>query len=140
MYQLSEADLIWNRACGEDPLRSLPGDCALADLLRAHGLTMNGGVLHAVEILTPVELASAVAGYRFYNLDAVASILNRAQTLLQVGRDLGLHEQELDRRYAELVPSDSLLQDRFKAHLAARLSDFAPLRSTDTPSGDDERV
>jgi hypothetical protein len=30
MGELTEADMIWNRACGEGPPRSLPGDRALA--------------------------------------------------------------------------------------------------------------
>jgi hypothetical protein len=65
MYELSLADRIWNRACGQDPLRTLPGDRALADLLFAHGLAMNGGVLHAVECLTESELSDAQAGFSY---------------------------------------------------------------------------
>ena len=57
MAELTDADMIWNWACGEGPLRSLPGDRALADLLRANGLAMNGGVLHAIGCLTATELA-----------------------------------------------------------------------------------
>jgi len=38
MYQLTQADMIWNRACGKDPVRSFPGDRALTDMLSAHGL------------------------------------------------------------------------------------------------------
>ena len=61
--------MIWNRACGQDRLRSLPGDRAFADLLLAHGLVVNGGVLHAVECLTAAELSDAESGYQFYGLD-----------------------------------------------------------------------
>jgi hypothetical protein len=104
MGELTEADMIWNRACGEDPLRSLPGDRALADLLRAHGLVMNGGVLHAVEILTPTELSDAESGYRFYGLDGVASLLSRARKLFETGDDLERHER--------LCPADRVLDSR----------------------------
>jgi hypothetical protein len=61
---MTQADMIWNRACGEDSLRALPGDRALADLLNAHGLAMNGGVLHAIECMSAEELSEAEAGCR----------------------------------------------------------------------------
>ena len=135
MAELTEADMIWNRACGEDPLRSLPGDRALADLLRAHGLAMNGGVLHAVECLTASELADAESGYRFYGLDGVASFLSHARKIFETGDDLGSHEQELDGQYAAMIPSDSSLVERFEKRLKSSPSDFAPLRPKDAGRG-----
>jgi hypothetical protein len=127
MADLTRADLIWNRACGEDPLRTSPGDRALADLLRAHGLVMNGGVLHTVECLTPDELSRAQAGYFFYGLEAVASLLTRARRIFEAGDDLGSHEAQLDGEYSKLIPSDSSLVERFEKHLDSAPSDFAPL-------------
>lgn len=137
MGELTEADMIWNRACGEDPLRSLPGDRALADLLRAHGLVMNGGVLHAVEILTPSELSDAESGYRFYGLDGVAPLLSRARKLFETGddRELERQEQRLDRQYTVLIPSDSSLVECFEKRLQANPSNFAPLRAKDMGRG-----
>jgi hypothetical protein len=135
MAELIVADMIWNRACGEDPLRALPGDRALADLLRAHGLVMNGGVLHAVECLTADELANAEVGYRFYGLDGVASLLSRAHGLFEAADDLGSHEQQLDGEYAQMIPSDSSLVERFEKRLKSSPSDFAPLRPKDTGRG-----
>ncbi|MBI3821442.1 MAG: hypothetical protein HY289_02055 [Planctomycetes bacterium] len=131
MYNLTQADRIWNRACGESPLRSLPGDRALADLLWAHGLAMNGGVLHAVECLAPTELRDAECGYRFYGLDAVAVLLSRASKLLKIGDDLGLHERQLDQEYADLFPNEDLLVERFNKHLKENPTQYAPLRTRD---------
>lgn len=131
MADLTETDLIWNRACSENPLRGLPGDRALVDLLRAHGLAMNGGVLHAVECLTASELIEAEAGYRFYGLDGVASLLSHARTIFVRGEDLESHEQQLDRQYAAIIPSDSLLAERFQNRLKSNPSEFAPLRAKD---------
>src|SRR6266404_4346418 len=108
MGKLAQADMIWNRACGKDPVRSLPGDRALADLLKAHGLAMNGGVLHAVECLNASELSDAESGYRFYGLDAVATLLGRAKTILDANDNLGFHERELDQQYAAIIPDDEL--------------------------------
>jgi hypothetical protein len=62
MAELTDADKIWNRACGADPLRTLPGDRALTDLLHPHGLVMNGGVLHAAECMSADELSDAESG------------------------------------------------------------------------------
>lgn len=131
MYELTEADMIWNRACGEDPLRTHSGDRALTDLLLAHNLAMNGGVLHAVECLTPDELSDAEAGYRFYGFDAVASLLSHARTLLETDDSLEFHESQLDRRYAEVIPDDTSLLESFKEHLRTNPSEYAPLRAKD---------
>jgi hypothetical protein len=131
MAELSQANMIWNRACGEDPIRSQPGDRALANLLHAHGLAMNGGVLHAVECLTAEELSDAQLGYRFYGLNGVASLLSRARAILEKGDDLPNHETELDVEYSELIPSDISLVQRFEKHLESSPSDFAPLRPKD---------
>lgn len=131
MDELSEADMIWNRACGEDPSRALPGDRALADLLYAHGLTMNGGVLHAIECMTDMELSYAEAGYRFIGLDGIASLLSRARRILEAGDDLGKHEQQLDGEYVHIIPSDSSLVERFEKRFKSNPLDFAPLRTKD---------
>ena len=131
MAELTEADKIWNRACGEDPLRVLPGDRALADLLYAHGLAMNGGVLHAVECMTAEELSDAEAGYRFFGLDGVASLLSRARRIFEAGDELGSHEQKLDGKYVHMIPSDSSLANRFEQQLKCNPLDFAPLRAKD---------
>jgi hypothetical protein len=77
-YKLTEADLIWNRACTLLMLRS--GDRALAALLSFHGLAMNGGVLHALDCLNPKELEAAVSGYRFFGLNDVGDLLIEANT------------------------------------------------------------
>jgi hypothetical protein len=131
MAELTQADMIWNRACGDDCLQSLPGDRALADMLRAHSLVMNGGVLHAVECLSASELSAAEAGYCFYGLDGVAYLLMRARRLLESGDDLDGYEQQLDGEYADMIPSDSWLFERFDWHLKSNPSEYAPLRSTD---------
>jgi hypothetical protein len=135
MYELTEANMIWNRACGDEPLRFLPGDRALADLLRAHGLAMNGGVLHAVECLTAAELTDAEAGYRFYGLAEVAALLSRARELFVVGDDLEDYEQQLDLQYEALIPSDSSLVECFEKRLQTSPTDFARLRAKDMDRG-----
>lgn len=131
MAELTDADMIWNRACGEDPLRNLAGDRALTDLLYAHGFVMNGGVLHAVECLTAEELADADAGYRYFGLEGIASLLFRARRVFEAGKDLGNDEQKLNGEYAALIPSDSAVVDRFEKRFKSNPSEFAPLRAKD---------
>lgn len=135
---LTEADMIWNRACGDDQLRDLPGDRALANLLRAHGLVMNGGVQHSVECLTPEQLSDAEAGYRYYGFDRVASLLSRARRIESAGyhiEHLEHYEVEFDKEYSQLIPDDEFLADRFEERLKSNPSDFAPLRAKDMVKG-----
>jgi hypothetical protein len=131
MASLTQADMVWNRACGESPMRSLPGDRALADLLRAHGLAMNGGLLHAVECLTVRELSDAEAGYRFYGFDDVPSLLTQARAIFEKGDDLEFHEKQLDRQYSAIIPAESSIAARFEKLLSTMPTDFAPLRARD---------
>jgi hypothetical protein len=121
--------LIWNRACSEDRLRSLPGDRALTDMLQAHNLTMNGGVMHAVGCLTADELSAAKAGYRFYGFDGVVPLLAHARAVFETDDEEEDFESILDAQYADLIPCDNTLVERFEDHLKSNPSDFAPVRA-----------
>ena len=94
------ADIIWNRACEGGGRNPSTGDHALAALLKAHGLAMNGGIMHAVECLDASELADAESGYRFFDLGAVADLLSRARKILEADLDLESYESQLDQDYA----------------------------------------
>ena len=131
MHKLTQADMIWNRACGESPLHTHDGDRALAGLLRAHGLAMNGGMLNAVELLTSEELSCAQSGYLFYGFHGIAALLSRAKVLGDADEDLEHHEAQLDAEYADLIPDDTFLVERFQEHLKAHPSEYAPLRVED---------
>jgi hypothetical protein len=75
---LDEADLVWNRAALESGgPHARPGDRALAALLLAHGLAMNGGVEHAIETMFSHEFAAAISGYEFFSMPQVARLLQR---------------------------------------------------------------
>ena len=127
MYKMTTTDLIWNRACDGGGSNPHAGDHALSALLTAHGLTMNGGVLHAVECLTSAERSAAQSGYRFFGLDAVADLLAQARRVFEADDDLESQESLLDRQYAALVPSDSSLAERFEKRWRENPSDFAPV-------------
>ena len=147
--EMAKADQIWNRACNDWRLRnSAAGDRALAGMLLAHGLIMNGGVLDAVENMNDAQLAAAVSGYKVFGLGPVADLLSRTKklfdkkraapeelkrinagdvviTILFEDNQLGDLERQLDAEYAKYVPDDSALFGRFERHLAASPNDFA---------------
>jgi hypothetical protein len=124
---MTDANLIWNRATTLelDGARER-GDRHLWALLRAHGLAMNGGVLHAVEILTGEERASAQDGYRFFGFGPVADLLEHAYWIFKAGGDLELHESQLDAEYSRLA-DDTALYEAFEEHFRSHPSEFAPL-------------
>jgi hypothetical protein len=117
----TDEDLIWNRAAldagGTAPRE---GDRALAALLRAHGMVMNGGVGHAIEVLSRDELLEAVAGFRFFGFQEVAALLENAATH-------GVDDEEVaDSGYARFIPNDDTITRCFSGLLRARREAFAP--------------
>ncbi len=124
---LSAADQIWNRAAmkdgGASPGR---GDQALAAMLSLHGLVMNGGPHHAIDLLSTEELAAAIDGFSYFGFDDMATWLKYAPSdpLLKEWTD----ETETPAvfRYAELIPDDAFLVKRFEAALREKPEDFAP--------------
>jgi hypothetical protein len=112
------ADAVWNRACAEarGPKHlSKPGDRALADMILAHSLAMNGGVLHALESLSRMELTAALDGYRYFGLDSAARALEYVSERRGDDLDddaLDRLEVEADERYASVVPDDESLVRR----------------------------
>jgi hypothetical protein len=148
---MSKATQVWNRACADNGLANpTAGDHALAAMLLAHGLVMNGGVLDAVEIMDERQLAAAIAGYRFFGFDQVADLLSQTKEFLKAGtadpnelerftingvevvlleedNHLGDLEPQLDLDYHGHIPDDSSLFKRFERHLATNPGDFACL-------------
>jgi hypothetical protein len=88
---------------------------------------MNGGVLHAVELLNDLELAAALDGYKFFGFAKSAKLLSHARQLFERGKNLEEWEQKLDREYERHIPNDTALAQRFEQHLALHPSDFAPI-------------
>ena len=110
------------------------GDSALASLLLVHGMVMNGGVLHALEALDRGEVERGCAGFRYLGLAGAAEAIEWVQQqLASLGLDPDLEveeevEREGDDRYAQWVPDDSVLAERFGATFAADPGAFAPMR------------
>lgn len=135
MSELTDGDRIWNRALSpgsaSDPAL-MPGDRALAGLLRAHGLAMNGGVWHSVDSLSDDEWESAVVGFRYFGLTSIAELLADAKRRVAEVEEAPLEEQEaleeeLDTAYSALVPTDQSLADVFEERLRSEPSAFAAI-------------
>jgi hypothetical protein len=110
---------VWNRAAlergGADPRE---GDRALAALLLTHGLVMNGGVHHALEVLSHEEIRAAISGFRFFSLAPVGQLLDAAHTL---------DEEAANRQYWAIVPDDDAIRRRFLVTFRSATDAFAPL-------------
>jgi hypothetical protein len=119
--QLSRQDQVWNRACLESGGPSpLEGDEALASLLLAHGLAMNGGVVHALESMSRCEIRAAIAGYTYFGLTQAAEVFK------QVPDESEETEEHLNRMYWVAVPSDETLAHAFRVKLLSTPEAFAP--------------
>lgn len=118
---LSERDHVWNRAAVEaGGAAAREGDRALASLLAVHGMVMNGGIDHAIEVLATAEFAAGIAGFRYFDLVEVASVLEAA-TVADMGWGL------LNSKYGALVPEDAILVRAFERKYLASPAAFAPL-------------
>ena len=121
---VTEADRVWNRAALEGGgMTAREGDRALAALLVAHGLVMNGGVEQAMEALSADELEAAAAGFRFFSFGEVASLLEESSINGVLDEE---KVEEADDRYAEVIPDDSTLVDRFSDVFRVSPDLFAP--------------
>jgi hypothetical protein len=110
---------VWNRAALESGGASpREGDRALAALLRLHGLVMNGGVHHALEVLSRDEIRAAISGFEFFSLTPVGRLLEVARTL---------DEEAANRQYWAFIPDDDAINGRFRVTFRSSPHAFAPL-------------
>lgn len=129
-YELTITDRIWNRAAmaegGREP-RS--GDRSLSAMLLIHSLIMNGGVEHAIECLSEVELEAGLQGYEFFNLDHLAAMIRKA------GHEMSDTQlQQSDREYFE-TGDDSVLEGQFIKRFTEQPELFAPVTSEADETG-----
>ena len=124
MFRIS--DIIWNRACegGGDAPR--PGDRHLASLLLYHGAAMNGGMFHATECLSVLELQKAKDGYAYLGLTEVVALIGRTEGILKSTEDLDDYETEFVFAYGR-VADDSIVNAKFLQKFVECAGDFAPV-------------
>jgi hypothetical protein len=123
--ELSNADLIWNRACDGNEDSLLEGDLALAALLFFQNEASNNGILHAVESIEPDDFDAAKSGYGFFGFHDAVCILDDAKSMAESDSRRDSLEPALDRRYHAVLGDDSALFERFAAFLRLNPSEFA---------------
>jgi len=120
---------IWNRAAmsagGATPGF---GDQALSAVVRFHGMLMNGGIDHALDVLTDPDIQAAAEGFHYLGADNVRNLLLHAHRQTATDDDF---EDQFDDAYTQLIPSDERLADLFHDQLAAAPQDFAPIDQFD---------
>lgn len=125
--EISTLAAIWNRAAMQVTSGNLAvGDRALANLLKVHGLFMNGGVLNAVEICDESTIEDAIAGYRFFGFESIGELITNAKDVIRGGVNLGSREHFFDSSYRQIA-SDAAIYRAFELHVTAHPEQFAPL-------------
>ena len=127
MHELTVADEVWNRACEGGGVSPRAGDRALAALLLFHGPAMNGGVLHAVECLSPDQLTAVLAGYIHFGFESVAALIGEAKKAIQLEQNLDTLEAVFDKQYWAQMPDDGVLVKGFESQLRENPQEFSPL-------------
>jgi hypothetical protein len=126
--KLSAKDLVWNRAAVDGGgANARAGDRALADALKVHGLVMNGGVHHAVEVAGEVEVQAAAAGFEYFGLHAIGEVLLRVQSDPRLRELSEATEEEANRLYWAVLPDDGELVARFERKFRNEPADFGPI-------------
>ena len=122
VLKLDRQTQIWNRASLESGgATPAAGDIALASLLLAHGLAMNGGVAHAIESLSQAEIAAAIDGFNYFGLTDASHVFEQRPD------DSEDVEERLNMMYRTAVPNDQILAHAFRVKLISTPSAFAPI-------------
>ncbi len=120
------AEIVWNRAAlergGSDPRE---GDVALSATILAHSLIMDGGVLHALDVLSDEEFVGAAAGYASFGFADVAALLVRAQKAATSGELPEEADATFDAEYAGCIPDDGRLFAAFETDFDRRPDRYA---------------
>lgn len=127
--------LIWDRALGfgdGGAVGTGPGDTALESVMLAHGMVMNGGVLHATEALEPDQFESAVAGFRRLGAETLARLFESVRAQLDDGvlEDLERAEAletESNQVYNEVIPDDAALEQLVRDDVDRNPGDYDPI-------------
>jgi hypothetical protein len=82
---------------------------------------MNGGVFHALEVVSEEELRACCAGFRYFGLDEAAGLLEAASTEEWTEQS----EVRCNAAYAKLV-DDAILGASFRTHFSRCREKYAP--------------
>lgn len=83
---------------------------------------MNGGLGHALEVLSEGDLQRGKEGYLFFGFRQVAKLLDAAKRLDELERE------DFNDTYYEFIPADSRIQIAFEKRFQESREHFAPLK------------
>jgi hypothetical protein len=101
-----------------------------------HGLVMNGGLAHSLEV-DYAQASRAAAAFLFLGSKDLGRLIDDACNVgapladdpdADLTADQEARLDELERRYNELIPSDSRLAEIFRTYLNGHADQFEPLR------------
>jgi hypothetical protein len=82
---------------------------------------MNGGVFHALEVVSEEDTRAACAGFRYYGLADVAGVLEAAAKEESTVES----EVQFNDAYAKLA-DDAIIAARFRTHVVRCREKYAP--------------
>jgi hypothetical protein len=92
---------------------------------------MSGGVLSALETLSPDDVRKAAEAFSWFGLQPEAEFvlesLSQLENAVQVDAALDALELQFDREYTELVPTDQTLVAAFESRLRSEPEAFSAL-------------
>ena len=91
---------------------------------------MNGGVLHAIDLLNVREISDAKAGFQYFEFHAMPDLIQEALTVAADTDSLDVEGSHLDQLYWGQIPDDSVIVRRFEHHFESHPADFAPVAGT----------
>ena len=120
----SDAPVVWNRACDFEYQPRKEGDRALRAALQLDSLTGNGGLGHAVDVMTEEEGRAAIAAFRHFGLEDTALLVEQAFAL-----PTETMREALTDRYYDLTAG--ALETSLERRLAEHREEFEPVSSLD---------
>lgn len=118
-------DDVYNNAVdygieGAAPVGAPEGVAKLSNVLRAYNAMMSGGLGFAIEVIEPDEFERAVEGFRYLDLNEIATLL---EELVGSYGDPGYDEQK-EARLDEMLNESSIVLNAFRRKVAMVPSDF----------------
>ena len=94
-------------------------------MLAMHNLIMNGGIHHALDMLSAEEIDAAIAGFEYFDVQPALSAINAVLTNPSLREWTDANEVEANALYYTHVPDDELLVTAFDRRYLESPEDFA---------------
>lgn len=93
-------------------------------MILMHGLIMNGGVHHALDVLSEAQVDAALSGYEFFEVAPALAAIRRVLNDASLREWNEISEQRANLLYYETIPDDAVLVEAFDRRYARSPGDF----------------